>query len=94
LILAHRDKLIQQAMDKLRLVDPTLPLGVVQATRDEHTAPIVVASVQTLSRRTRLTRVVPDFQAIVIDEARHAPATGASSTTAAPGIRMARWWPA
>jgi hypothetical protein len=31
LILAHRDELIQQAVDKLRLVDPTLPLGVVQA---------------------------------------------------------------
>ena len=37
LILAHRDELLQQAVDKLRLVDPTLPLGVVQAARDEHT---------------------------------------------------------
>jgi superfamily II DNA or RNA helicase len=74
LILAHRDELIQQAVDKLHLVDPTLALGVVQATRDEHTAPTVVASVQTLSRRTRLTRLVPDFQTIVIDEAHHAPA--------------------
>jgi superfamily II DNA or RNA helicase len=74
LILAHRDELIQQAVDKLRLVDPTLPLGVVQATHDEHTAPTVVASVQTLSRRTRLARLVPDFQTIVIDEAHHAPA--------------------
>ena len=74
LILAHRDELIQQAVDKLRLVDPTLTLGVVQAERDEHTAPIVVASVQTLSRRTRLARLVPDFQTIVIDEAHHTPA--------------------
>src|SRR6266436_4269121 len=74
LILAHRDELIQQAVDKLHLVDPTLALGVVQAERDEHTAPTVVASVQTLSRRTRLTRLVPDFQTIVIDEAHHAPA--------------------
>jgi len=74
LILAHRDELIQQAVEKLRLVDPTLPLGVVQAARDEHTAPTVIASVQTLSRRTRLTRLVPDFQTIVIDEAHHAPA--------------------
>ena len=74
LILAHRDELIQQAVDKLHLVDPTLPLGVVQAARDEHTAPTVVASVQTLSRRTRLTRLAPDFQTIVIDEAHHAPA--------------------
>jgi superfamily II DNA or RNA helicase len=75
LILAHRDELLQQAVDKLRLVDPTLPLGVVQATHDEHTAPTVVASVQTLSRRPRLARLVPDFQTIVIDEAHHAPAT-------------------
>src|SRR5438093_11540975 len=74
LILAHRDELIQQAVDKLRLVDPTLALGVVQAAHDEHTAPTVVASVQTLSRRPRLTRLVPDFQTIVIDEAHHAPA--------------------
>jgi superfamily II DNA or RNA helicase len=74
LILAHRDELIQQAVDKLRLVDPTLSLGIVQAAHDEHTAPTVVARVQTLSRRTRLTRVVPDFHTIVIDEAHHAPA--------------------
>src|SRR5205823_14438879 len=31
LILAHRDELIQQAVDKLHLVDPTLALAVVQA---------------------------------------------------------------
>src|SRR5712691_10019076 len=74
LILAHRDELIQQALDKLHLVDPTLALGVVQAARDELSAPIVVASVQTLSRRARLARLVPDFHTVVIDEAHHAPA--------------------
>src|SRR5256884_4029438 len=74
LILAHRDELIQQAVDKLHVVDPTLPLGVVQAEQDRHDASIVIASVQTLSRRTRLTRLVPDFQTIVIDAAHHAPA--------------------
>src|SRR6266446_2098998 len=73
LILAHRDELIQQAVGKLHLVDPTLPLGIVQAERDELTAPTVVASVQTLSRRPRLARLVPDFHTIVIDEAHHAP---------------------
>jgi superfamily II DNA or RNA helicase len=80
LILAHRDELLQQAVDKLRLVDPTLPLGVVQAARDEHAAPTVVASVQTLSRRARFSRLVPDFQTIVIDERTvpPRPPTGAS----------------
>src|SRR6266446_2258439 len=52
-----------------------MPLGVVQADRDETLAPTVVASVQTLNRRERLTRLVPDFHTIVIDEAHHAPAT-------------------
>src|SRR5207237_6029196 len=74
LILAHRDELIQQAVDKLHLVNPSMSLGVVQAERDELTAPTVVASVQTLSRRSRLTRLVPDFHTIVLDEAHHAPA--------------------
>ena len=36
LILAHRDELIQQAVAKLHLIDPTLTLGVVQAEHDEH----------------------------------------------------------
>src|SRR5215471_598070 len=74
LILAHRDELIQQAVAKLHLVDPTIALGVVQAEHDEHRAPTVVTSVQTLSRRPRLARLVPDFRTIVIDEAHHAPA--------------------
>ena len=54
LILAHRDALIHQAVDKLQLVAPELPIGVVQGEDDAHDAPTVVASVQTLSRRERL----------------------------------------
>ncbi len=74
LVLAHRDELIQQAVDKLKLVDPSMDIGVVKAERDEHEAQVVVASVQTLSRRSRLARFKPDFDTIVIDEAHHAPA--------------------
>src|SRR5207237_8083938 len=65
LILAHRDELIQQAVDKLHLVDPTLRLGVVQAARDAHAAPVVVGSVHTLRRRTMLTRRLPACQTIL-----------------------------
>src|SRR4029453_13441237 len=46
LILAPPGGLIQQAREKTPLVHPTSALGVVQAARDEHTAPTVVASVQ------------------------------------------------
>jgi superfamily II DNA or RNA helicase len=74
LVLAHRDELIQQAVDKLKLVDSDLDIGVVKAERDEHHAQVVVASVQTLYRKARLSRLRPDFDTIVVDEAHHAPA--------------------
>ena len=93
LILAHRDELIQQAMEKLRLVDPSLSLGVVQAARDEHAAPTVVASVQTLSRRSRLARLVRIFRpsSLTRRTTPPRPPTGASWSTG-PGIPTGRWW--
>lgn len=72
LVLAHRDELIQQAADKLRMVAPALPIGLVKAERDESTCPVIVASVQTLSRPHRLARLTPDIATIIIDEAHHA----------------------
>lgn len=76
LVLAHRDELIQQAVEKLSMVMPdrALEIGVVKAGADDHDAPIVVASVQTLSRARRLSRMWPDFQTVIIDEAHHARA--------------------
>lgn len=74
LVLAHRDELIEQAVQKLLWVDPSLDIGVVKAERDEHQAGVVVASVQTLSRKARLQRLRPDFDTVVIDEAHHATA--------------------
>src|SRR5947208_15379756 len=50
LLLAHRDELIPQAVAQLRLLDPTLAFGVVQAARDEHSAPVLVPRAQPLSR--------------------------------------------
>ena len=74
LVLAHRDELIEQAVQKLLWVDPGLDIGVVKAERDEHQAEVVVASVQTLSRKARLQRLRPDFDTVVVDEAHHATA--------------------
>jgi len=74
LVLAHRDELLDQAAQKLRAVLPGARVGKVKAEKDEHGAPIVVASVQTLSRPARLARVVPDFTTVVVDEAHHAAA--------------------
>jgi ATP-dependent helicase IRC3 len=74
LVLAHRDELISQAAEKMSLVAPMRDLGIVKAERDEHDAPTVLASVQTLARPNRLGRVTADFQTIVVDEAHHAAA--------------------
>ncbi|MCX6544420.1 MAG: DEAD/DEAH box helicase [Acidobacteria bacterium] len=74
LVLAHRDELIQQPVDKIPMVMPGAQVGIVKAERDETDAQIVVASVQTLSRPRRGDRLVADFSTIVVDEAHHAPA--------------------
>lgn len=74
LVLVHRDELINQTIEKLGLVAPDLDVGIVKAARDDHEAPIVVASIQTLSREHRLSRVTDDFGTIVVDEAHHATA--------------------
>lgn len=78
LILAHREELIVQAVDKLRAADPHLTIGVEKADHyagDE--ASVVVASVATLGRvvTSRLRRFDPaQFSVVVVDEAHHAVA--------------------
>jgi len=57
LVLAHRDELLQQAVAKLRLIDPTAQIGLVKADDNAVDAPVVVASVQTLQRPQRLAQL-------------------------------------
>jgi ATP-dependent helicase IRC3 len=70
-VLVHRDELIWQAADKLRVIAPGLALGIVKAARDEVDAPCVLASVQTLSREARLARLPGGFRTVIVDEAHH-----------------------
>ena len=51
------EELLQQARDKLTMVLGTSNIGIVKAGRDEHRAPVVVASVQTLARQNRRQRI-------------------------------------
>ncbi len=74
LVIAHRDELIQQAAGKLRQVAPTLEVGIVKAEQDQTAADVVVASVQTLARPSRLARLDRDFTTVIVDEAHHAAA--------------------
>jgi ATP-dependent helicase IRC3 len=92
LILVHRDELVVQTIDKLRMVagDAQIDVGIVKAARDEHDAGIVVATVQTLQRETRLQRLAKDFELIVIDECHHAtPKSGYDTVLQALGAYAA-----
>jgi len=77
LVLAHREELLGQAADKLRLIDPGLRIGFEQADHrpDFQQDQIIVASVATLGRAktSRLSDYNPDeFCLLVTDEAHHA----------------------
>jgi len=71
IVLVHRDELVRQTVEKLAMVMPGVQVGVVKAERDDHSAQVVVASIQTLARETRLQRIIPDFSTVVIGERRH-----------------------
>jgi len=75
LILAHRSELLEQAADKIRMVDNTLTIGIEQAENTCTTLEdVVVASVPTLGRTgsDRITKFSPDdYGLIICDEMHH-----------------------
>ncbi len=76
LVLAHREELLTQAMDKLLKVNPLLDVGIEQGQNfADTTHDVVVASVPTIGREgsERITRFNPkDFAVIIVDECHHA----------------------
>ena len=72
LILAHRQELISQARDKLLSVWPCAPYSIMAAglKKFDATAPIVIASRDTLASKKRLHTCEP-FDLVVVDEAHH-----------------------
>ena len=51
LILAHRDELIQQAVDKIKMYWPDADIGVVKAELSEYCHQIVVGSLQSCMQK-------------------------------------------
>lgn len=83
LVLAHRDELVNQAVDKIRGQWPEASVGIVKADLNQKNADVVVASVQTLARPKRLEQFVGStngffgpnlFGLVIVDEAHHARA--------------------
>jgi ATP-dependent helicase IRC3 len=57
LILAHRDELIQQAYDTIKLFWSQADIGICQADKDDLGHQIVIGSVQTCTRPKRLAKL-------------------------------------
>lgn len=73
LILAHRDELLDQAIDKFKIIWPGVNVGKVKAEQNEFDKQVVVASVQSICRDNRLEEARKQgFKLCVIDEAHHA----------------------
>lgn len=67
LIVAHREELLTQAAERIRALAPELSVGIERAEeRAERGSQVVVASVQTIARGTRLQGFRPGL--VVIDE--------------------------
>lgn len=76
LVLVNRDELVRQTVRKLWAADLSIPVGVIQADRNEiYGTGIVVASVQTISRGKRLEAIPPGrFNVLLSDEAHYSAA--------------------
>lgn len=85
--LAHRDDLIRQTREKFLAVWPGCDLGVVKAEEDDARADVVVASVQTVSNRRRLARILdgPPIGLVIADEAHHIASASWESVIAGLG---------
>lgn len=79
-VLVHRDELADQAIAKIRAVAPGLDVGKVKAADNDTGADVVVASVQTLARASRLDQLtahaglVGQIGLVIVDECHHAAA--------------------
>lgn len=74
LLVAHRGELIDQLQENCAAVDPSAPpVGIVRAGRNEPGAPIVAATLQTLTAKGRMDALL-DRNVILFDEVHHATA--------------------
>lgn len=73
LVVAHTEELIQQAVSRLRLLYPSLKIGIVKAGVNQPTAHIVVGSVATLRNAKRRAQI-KNVGLVIIDETHRAAA--------------------
>jgi len=70
-VLAHRDELTSQNETKFKLVSPSTPTSIFNATQKDWSGDVVFSMVQTLAKESNLS-TIPKIDLLVIDEAHHA----------------------
>ncbi|CUM53270.1 uncharacterized protein AC631_00567 [Debaryomyces fabryi] len=76
LVLAHKEELVRQAADSISEMNPDLKVDIdMRRLKPSSNADVIVASVPTLIRMSRLSKYDPkEFKTIILDECHHAPA--------------------
>lgn len=74
IVLVHTDELVNQAYKKIKDTAPDLKVGIVKAERNDVTARVIVASVQSL-RSAKRRAAIRNVGLIIVDECHHATAT-------------------
>jgi superfamily II DNA or RNA helicase/diadenosine tetraphosphate (Ap4A) HIT family hydrolase len=75
LFVAHREEILNQAINSFRRVRPRASIGRMTGSQHEPTTDLLFASVQTLGRAQHLSKLPPDaFDYIIVDEFHHAAA--------------------
>lgn len=88
LLLAHREELIIQTVEKFKLFWPDVDIGICMADQDDLNCQIVIGSIQSCSRPKRLERLKEQgFELLMIDEAHHCPSDSYQTVIKALGFK-------
>jgi len=88
LLLAHREELITQAVEKFKLFWPDVEIGLCMAEHDDTSKQVVIGSVQSCSRPKRLERLREHgYDVLFIDEAHHSPSDSYQAVIKALGFK-------
>jgi superfamily II DNA or RNA helicase len=86
LLLAHREELINQAVEKFKLFWPDVDIGICMAERNDLDSQILIGSIQSCSRSKRLELLKEKgFELLMIDEAHHSASDSYQSVISALG---------
>lgn len=75
LVLAHTTELLEQARDKINMINPNLVVGIVKADRKEYDRPVVVSTIQSARQPETLEELKKqEFSLCIYDECHRAGA--------------------